>query len=250
MPVHFAGQSCNMEEIMEIAEKHNLIVIEDSAECVGGTFNNKKTGSFGIGCFSFYPTKNMTTGEGGMITTDDEKLAEKIAALKAHGVQTSTFEREKKQRPWLRVATYAGYNFRLCDILSAIGIIQLKKLDKMNDLRRKHAAYLNKNLKELDRVEIPIESEKCKHVYQMYTIKLKNYNRTEFIKKLKEKEIMASVHFDPPVHKQHYYKNKFNNSLPITEKISDSIVTLPLFPQLKKEELDYMISSIREIIKL
>jgi len=245
MPVHFAGQSCDMKEIMEIAEKHNLVVIEDSAECIGGTFDNKKAGSFGIGCFSFYPTKNITTGEGGMLTTNDGKLAEKIAALKAHGVLTSTFERERERRPWLRAATYAGYNFRLCDVLSAIGIVQLKKLDKMNELRRKHAAYLNNELKGVEEIELPYESEKCKHVYQMYTIKLKN-NRDEFVMKLRENRIGASVHFDPPVHTQPFYKGSYN--LPVTEKVSEIILTLPMYPGLKKEQLKYIVDTIKGVI--
>src|SRR3989344_6438765 len=115
MVVHYAGQSCEMDKIMEIAKKHNLVVIEDSAECIGGTFYGKKAGSFGIGCFSFFPTKNMTTGEGGMITLNDEKLAEKIKALSVHGILSTTFEREKKEKPWLRAASYAGYNYRMSD---------------------------------------------------------------------------------------------------------------------------------------
>jgi len=251
MPVHFAGQACNMKEIMEIAEKHNLVVIEDSAECIGGTFGNKRTGSFGIGCFSFYPTKNMTTGEGGMITTDDEKLAEKISALKAHGILTSTFEREKQQKPWLRAATYAGYNFRMCDILSAMGIVQLNKLEKMNELRRKHAAYLNKELKNVEGIEIPYESEKCKHVYQMYTVKLKDkHKRDEFIAKLRKKGIEASVHFDPPVHLQPAYLNlNYKGKLPITEQAANSIVTLPMYPKLTEEELDYISLNVKEVMK-
>ena len=98
MPVHFAGQSCQMDEIMEIAEKHNLKVIEDSAEAIGATFKGKKTGSFGVGCFSFYPTKNITTGEGGMITTNDNKLADITSTLRAHGIAKSTFDREKEKK--------------------------------------------------------------------------------------------------------------------------------------------------------
>lgn len=250
MPVHFAGQSCRMDEVMEIAEKYNLKVIEDSAECLGGEYKGKKAGAFGIGCFSFYPTKNITTGEGGMLTTNDEKLAKKVGALKAHGISSSAFERERKDKPWLRAAMYAGYNYRMCDILAAIGIAQLKKLDKMNELRRKHANYLNKNLSSIKEINIPIELNECKHVYQMYTIKLnEKIDRTKFISKLKEKGIGASVHFDPPVHMQPFYDSLAHNDLKVTEKISRTIVTLPMFPQLKKEELDFMISSIEEALK-
>jgi len=250
MPVHFAGQSCKMDEIMEIAEKHNLEVIEDSAECIGGLFNGKKTGSFATGCFSFYPTKNITTGEGGMVTTDDEELANKISALRAHGILTSTFEREKQEKPWLRAATYAGYNFRLCDILAVIGLVQLKKLDEMNNKRREHANFLNKNLN-LNEIDLPVEQEKCKHVYQMYTIKVKNIDRTKFIMKLREKGVQASVHFDPPAHLQPYYLGLGwkKGVLPVTEKVSESIVTLPMFPQLTNEQLDFMVNAVEESVK-
>lgn len=251
MPVHFAGQPCKMDEIMEIAKKYNLRIIEDSAECIGGLFNRQKAGSFGVGCFSFFPTKNITTGEGGMITTDDDKLAEKISALKAHGILSTTYEREKKEKPWLRAASYAGYNYRMCDILSAVGLIQLRKLDKMNDLRRENAHYLNKNLENIEFIDIPVEMEKCKHVYQMYTIKVKNIDRTKFISKLKEKGVMASVHFDPPVHLQPYYLNSGwkKDDLKVTGEVSQSIVTLPMFPHLTKDELNFMIDAIEKLIK-
>jgi perosamine synthetase len=249
MPVHYAGQSCKMDEIMEIAKKYSLKVIEDSAETVGGTFKGKKTGSFGTGCFSFYPTKNITTGEGGMVTTNDRELAEKVKALRAHGITSTAFEREKKEKPWLRAAEYAGYNYRLCDILAAIGIVQLSKVDKMNELRRKHAEYLTKNLKDIKGIATPVEHKDCRHVYQMYTIKLKDgLDRTRFIQKLKEKGIGATVHFDPPVHEQPFYKNFAHSSLKVTEEVSKTIVTLPMYPDLKKEELDFMIDSTSSIV--
>ena len=250
MPVHFAGQACNMKELMEIAEKNSLKVIEDSAETIGGTFNNKKTGSFGIGCFSFYPTKNLTTGEGGMVTSNDEKLIEDIKVLKSHGMSKTTFAREKAEKPWLRASIKAGYNFRLCDLLAVIGLVQLKKVDKMNDLRRQHALYLNKNL-DFDGIDLPVEKKECRHVYQMYTIKLRGIDRTNFIKMLRDNGIGASVHFDPPVHLQPYYLDSGwkKEDLAVTEQLSKSIVTLPMYPSLTKEELDFMIEKIEEAIK-
>jgi len=251
MPVHFAGHPCKMDEILELAKEHNLKIIEDSAECIGGEYHGKKTGSFGSGCFSFYPTKNMTTGEGGMLTTDDEELAGKVKAMRGHGIESTTYEREKKEKPWLRAASYAGYNFRLCDILAAIGLIQLKKLDEMNELRRKHAAYLNKHLN-LGGINTPFESRDCKHVYQMYTVKVADgVDRTQFVQGLREMGVGASVHFDPPIHLQPYYLNgRFNRGdLSNTEKVADSIVTLPMYPQLQREDLDKMVSSIEESLK-
>lgn len=251
MPVHFAGQPCKMDAIKEIAEKHNLKVIEDSAECIGGKFKNKKAGTFGIGCFSFYPTKNITTGEGGMLTTNDEEFAKKAEALKAHGITSSAFEREKKEKPWLRAASYAGYNYRLCDVLAAIGISQLKKVESMNEARRKHAKYLNERLSDIKHIDAPLEAKDCKHVYQAYTIKLsEKINRTQFINTLRKNGIGASVHFDPPVHMQPYYRSFGHNDLKITEKVSRNIVTLPMYPQLTDEQLDFMIKAITNAITI
>lgn len=254
MPVHYGGQSCAMNEIMEIAEKHDLSVIEDSAESIGAECRGRKTGTFGTGCFSFFPTKNMTTGEGGMLTTNDDELASRINALKGHGIATSTWLRErKKTEPWLRDAILPGYNFRLCDVLAAIGLVQLRKLDEMNDLRRKHAKYLDSRLS-FDGLSTPAEITGNKHVYQMYTVTLDtdNYDRVKFVSSLKENGIGASVHFDPPVHLCSYYKKNHGckkGDFPATEKLAETIVTLPMFPQLKKEELDYMIETIEKTLK-
>lgn len=250
MPVHFAGQSCEMDKIMRIAKKHKLWVIEDSAEAIGAAFKNKKTGSFGIGCFSFFPTKNITTGEGGMITTNDKELIKKIKTLMGHGIPKLTDQRIKDVKPWYRAATMAGYNFRMSNILAAVGVEQMKKIDKMNILRRKQAAYLNKYLKDISEIEIPLQARNCKHVYQMYTIKLRKGNRDMFVKKLKKKGIEASVHFDPPVHLQSFYVKSYKHKkvdLPVTEKLSKSIITLPMYPGMKKKQLDYIVKSSEEI---
>jgi len=249
MPVHFAGLPCDMDKIIEIAEKYDLTIIEDSAETLGGEYKGAKTGSFGVGCFSFYPTKNITCGEGGMLTTNDEALAKKINALKAHGIKTSTYEREKINQPWLRAATYAGYNYRLCDILATIGLEQMKKLETMNSMRIKHAQYLNNNLN-YSEIILPFEPDGYKHVYQMYTIKLdESIDRTVFLKNLRNDGVGASVHFDPPVHAQPYYRNT-NFHLQITDKVSKSIVTLPMYPSLSNEDLDYIIFSIGNALKM
>ncbi len=250
MPVHFGGQPANMDALLKIAKKYKLHIIEDSAETIGGEYKGKKTGNFGIGCFSFFPTKNMTTGEGGMLTTNDSELAETVRTLAGHGISKSTYKREKEKKPWLRGATMAGYNFRMSNILAAIGVEQLKKLPKMNELRRKHSQYLTKNLKGLEGISLPFERENCKHVYQMYTIKVSK-NRDEFLSKLRAKGIGASVHFEPPVHLQPYYMKNYKTKkgdLPVTEKLSESIITLPMYPTMKKSDLDFIIKTIKNII--
>lgn len=252
MPVHFAGHPCEMKQIMEIAEKNNLQVIEDSAECIGGLYDGKKTGSFGIGCFSFFPTKNITTGEGGMITTDDEDLAEKLKAIKAHGIPTTTHDREKSARPWARAAEYAGHNYRLCDINAAIGLEQLKKLDRLNTKRIRLAKYLSKNLADNKRLQVPTIRKGCTHVFQMYTIKLEpTVDRGDFVRRLNEMGVQASVHFDPPAHLQPFYTRLGwkKGDLPVTERVSERIVTLPHFPSMKKEDADVIVEKVNSILK-
>jgi len=250
MPVHYAGQSCRMDRIMSIAQKYNLVVIEDSAETIGGEFKGQKTGSFGIGCFSFFPTKNMTCAEGGMVTTNDKKIAEKIRTYASHGILKSTLQRTKDKVPGYREAILPGYNYRMTDIQAAIGLVQLKKLDRMNELRVRHARYLSERL-ESENIEVPKESKDCKHVFQMYTIRVKGIDRNRFVLKLKEKGISASVHFYPPVHLQKYYKEnlKCHHNLAITEKVANSIVTLPMYPQLTKRQLNEIVRAVNSVVK-
>ncbi|MBU0547138.1 MAG: DegT/DnrJ/EryC1/StrS family aminotransferase [Candidatus Omnitrophica bacterium] len=251
MVVHYAGQACSMGKITKLAALHKLKIIEDSAETIGGTYKKQKTGSFSIGCFSFFPTKNITTGEGGMLTTNDRALADKIKTLAGHGITKNTYDRQYGQDPWFREASYAGYNFRMSGILAAIGIEQLKKLDAMNARRREHAAYLNKKLK-FDEIDLPVELKECRHVYQMYTIKVKKVARRDFVLGLRKKGIMASVHFTPPVHLQQYYARKYKrliHNLPVTERVANSIATLPMYPGLTKKELDYMINSVGKVLR-
>jgi len=246
MPVHFAGQSCDMTEIMALAKKHKLEVIEDSAEAIGATWKGKKTGSFGIGCFSFFPTKNMTAGEGGMITLNDKALAKKIRTLAAHGVPSSAFERQKSKKPWIREAVLAGYNFRMSNILAAVGVEQLKKLNQMNASRIKQAKYLSSHLKKIEGIEIPFEQKNSKHVYQMYTIKVNSKIRDAFVINLRKKGVGASVHFDPPVHQQPFYRKFKKDKLPVTESLARSIVTLPFYPGLSKKDILFIVKAIKD----
>ena len=230
---------------MDIAERYNLRVIEDSAETLGASLEGRVAGSFDIGCFSFYPTKNITTGEGGMVTHNDEALVEKLNIVKAHGTTKPAFVREKGGKPYHRDAVAPAHNLRMSDINASIGIVQMSKLAKMNQLRQEHSQYLNGRLK--DFVKVPKVEDINKHVYQMYVIQVEDIgDRDRLLDFLKENGIGASVHFDPPVHMQSYYREKYPISLPITEDICQRIITLPMFPSLKREELDYIIGKIGE----
>lgn len=248
MPVHFGGQSCDMAQISRIAAKHKLALIEDSAETIGGTFKSKKTGSFGVGCFSFFPTKNITTAEGGMITTNDSRLAGKVSALRAHGII-----KDKAKPSWAREAHFPGYNYRLNNVLAAIGVEQMKILDSLNEKRRSLACIYNGRLKDLRTVVLPVEAKDRAHVYQMYTIKLgiKSISRDSIVKKLNERSIEASVHFDPPVHEQMFYNSKKfrRGALPVTERVSKSIISLPMHPGLEPKDIDTVCDNLIEILK-
>ena len=248
MPVHYAGQAADMTAIAALAAKHKLKIIEDSAESIGATQDGKQTGSWGIGCWSFYPTKNLATGEGGMLTTTDGELANKARAIAGHGVASSTWAREKKEKPWLRAATYAGFNFRMSNILAALGVVQMKKLERMNSARRKHAAQYNRLLnKEL--FDLPVEAPGRNHVYQMYTLKLKGVERTKFLAELRGKGIGATVHFDPPVHTQPFYAELgFGDlKLPVTDKVAATIITLPMYPTMSESDVAFVAEAANEV---
>jgi len=251
MPVHYGGQSADMHAIMKIAEKHDLLVIEDSAETIGGEHHGQKAGTFGVGCFSFYPTKNMTTGEGGILTTNDHELAKKVKALLAHGIDKTTYERENKEKSWYRSASYVGYNFRMSNILAAIGVEQLKKLEKMNNRRRQLAWELSEALSEVSELSLPVERKENRHVYQMYTVRVRGgVDRDDFVKTLNDRGVGASVHFYPPVHLMPPYQvDRYRKgNLSVTEEVMGEIVTLPMYPQMESEDLNYMVDAIQETI--
>jgi len=254
MPVHLYGQMADMEAINEIAKRNKLFVIEDAAQAIGASQNRKMAGSVGdIGCFSFFPTKNMTTGEGGMVTTDDEEIANKVKAIRGHGISTSTHDREEFKEPWARSSVMAGYNFRMNDIAGAIGLVQLSKLDDMNRKRRKHAAFLTEELSKIDGINPPFEMQGAMRTYQMYVIQTdEKIDRDRFVHYLRDNGIEANVHFFPPVHMQDYYMKTYGckeGDFPITEKVARRVVTLPMFPSLTQDQLQKIVDIVGEASK-
>jgi len=250
--VHFGGQPCPMDEISALCQKRNLLLIEDSAETLGAIWDGKQAGSFGVGCFSFYPTKNITTGEGGMFTCNDDDMAARARTLIAHGVPSSAREREKQTMPWQRDAIAAGHNFRMSNVLAAIGYHQLQKVDKMNRMRGAVAEYYNQRLADLGPVlELPYVHPRATHGYQMYTIVAAAEIRNDLVMYLRGRGIGASVHFDPPVHTQAYYRDRFDcvAGLTNTEKLAASIVTLPMYPAMQREDVDYVAAVMQEFFR-
>jgi perosamine synthetase len=252
MCVHWGGQCCDMDQLLNLTKKHKLLLIEDSAETLGGSWRGQQAGSFGIGCFSFFPTKNITAGEGGMLTTNDPAMAKTIKAYVGHGIDSSTYSRKDKSNSWFRSASYAGYNFRMSNILAAIGYEQLKKIDQFNEIRRKRARLYTELLKDIDGIIVPFEAPEAHHVYQMYAIRLrKTINRNKFVSDLNQLGIGASVHFYPPVHRHTYYqKHGYGNvKLPVTEKVATTCVSLPIYPGLTKSDVVYITDAIKKLMR-
>lgn len=239
LPVHLYGNAANMTKIMEIATKHNLAVIEDACQAHGAEWNGQKVGSFGTGAFSLYPTKNMTVGEGGMITTNDDAVAENSNLLRAHGSKVRYYH------------DILGYNYRMTDIEGAIGIEQLKKLPKFNAARQANAKYLNEKLGELKGIIVPKAPENVTHVYHQYTIRITSEfgkTRDEVLAAITEAGIGSAVFYPLPVNEQKVYKDLgYTNNTPVAEKVAKEVLSLPVHPGLKQEDLDYIVETFKGI---
>ena len=234
MPVHLYGQAADMKAILEIAEKHDLKIIGDACQAHGAKYNKKMVGSFGdLECFSFYPTKNITTSEGGMITTNNEEIAEKAISLRNHG-------REKTK--WGYEHGCLGYNYRTTDIASAIGNEQLKKLPMFNKKRQENAKFLNKKLDFINEIKIPYVLPTCEHVYHQYTIVCKN--RDKIIQTLKKHEIGYGIYYPKPLHFYAHLKKYAHTDLKYAEETAQKVVSLPVHPALTKNDLNKIIDAI------
>lgn len=245
--VHYGGYPCDMDAIMKIASDHNLKVIEDAAHAPGAEYKSKKCGTIGdIGCFSFFSNKNLATGEGGMIVTNNEALAEKIRIMRSHGMTTLTWDRHKGHAYSYDVIDI-GFNYRINEMASALGLVQLKKLDENNEKRRKIVDEYRIRLNSISEISIPFRNYKVKSSNHIFPILLsKNIERNAFIDTLKEKGIQTSIHY-PPIHLFTYYRKMFGfkeEILPKTEFVGTHEVTLPLYPMMTEKEIEYLVSCI------
>jgi perosamine synthetase len=229
LPVHLYGQPCDMAAITEIAGRHKLIVVEDACQAHGATFDGQPVGSFGTGCFSFYPTKNMTTGEGGIITTNDDALAERLRLLRNHG-QSQRYRHE-----------ILGYHFRTTDIQAAIGLVQLEKLPAWNEQRIANARYLNERLMD---VRVPIVAPNRRHVFHQYTIRVSG-DRQALQDHLSEYSVGTAIHYPHPIHHQPFYRSLgYDDVLPEAEAASREVLSLPVHPALSQSDLDRIVGAV------
>jgi len=250
VPVDYGGLPCKINEVCEIAKNKDLIVIEDSAEALGSTINGKKTGSVSDSAiFSFCGNKVLTTGEGGAVVTNSKTINEKIKSLRSHGRvdKINYFENTQEAK-----YEHLGYNWRMSSITAAMGISQLNKLDKIIKMRQENAIFISSKLSKHSEIRVPASPSGHEHIYQMYTIQLQNEKiRDGLHDYLSEKGIFSKVYFSP-IHLTPFYKAKFNqkeNSLPNTEKISQQVLTLPIYPNMTMEEKNYLVDTVSEFFE-
>lgn len=244
MPIHYGGSPCLIREIREIANDHNLLLIEDAAESLGANIKGKKVGTFGDSAmFSFCQNKIISTGEGGVVTTDSKDIYEKLKLIRSHGrLETQDYFSTTDYMEYVSL----GYNFRMPSLNAALGISQLEKIDEIIEMRQQVARYMADKLSEIKEVVLPNSLPDYYHVYQMFTIMVNEDSRDDLIKYLSTNGIMTKVYFDP-IHLTKFYRTKYGYNgcdLPFTEMISKKVLSLPIYPSLTVEEIDYIANNI------
>lgn len=234
LPVHLYGHMCDIEAIMDIADRHSLIVIEDACQAIGATYKGKPAGSFGTGVFSLYATKNVMSGEGGMITTNSDEIAEKCRLIRNHGMRVRYYH------------DMLGYNYRMSDLHAAIGLAQIRRIDEFLQKRRENAKYLTANI---EAVITPKVKPGYEHVWHQYTIRVDgNRDRDAAVKKLNDAGIGTGIFYPVPAHQQGYMRDIVGDiSLPVSEKMAKQVISLPVHPQVSKDDLKKIVSEVNKL---
>jgi dTDP-4-amino-4,6-dideoxygalactose transaminase len=267
IPVHYGGQPCDLKSVYELAQKHDLAVLEDAAHAIGSSYRGDKIGSSshldrysGSGnvrsaaAYSFYAIKNMTTGEGGMLATCDEDLADKVRLLRLHGMSRDAWKRYSEKGSWYYEVVEAGYKYNLTDMQAALGLHQLEKLDSFIDKRQKYASIYDEAFSEVEGLGVPISHEDRMHPYHLYELKVEsnvlNIGRDKFISELDNRNVGTSVHWIPN-HMQPYYKDEADvdkTNLSKTEEMYKKSLSLPIYPKMERGDIDYVISAVYDIL--
>jgi dTDP-4-amino-4,6-dideoxygalactose transaminase len=256
IPVHFGGQPCAMDRIVEIAKQHKLKVIEDAAHALPAAYHGKKVGTIGdITCFSFYATKTITTGEGGMATTDNPEWANRMRVMSLHGISLDAWNRYTEKGSWYYEIIYPGYKYNLTDIAAALGSEQLKKCDQFYEARRRIAERYDKAFANLAEIQVPVRVPEIQHAWHLYVIQLElerlRMNRHEFIERLKKEGVGTSVHFIP-LHLHPYYRDRFGykpSDFPNASAVFERIVSLPIYPNMTEANVRDVIVAVRKLIQ-
>ncbi|MCI8409812.1 MAG: UDP-4-amino-4,6-dideoxy-N-acetyl-beta-L-altrosamine transaminase [Lachnospiraceae bacterium] len=248
--VHFTGQPCKMDKIHEIAEKYNLLVIEDAAHALGADYKGKKIGSISdMTTFSFHPVKHITTGEGGMITTNSKELYDKLVLFRSHGITRDERFLEKNEGGWYYEQLDLGYNYRITDIQCALGISQMKKLERFVERRREIAKRYNEAFADIKGIQIPKQEAGCHNSWHLYVIQVLEKDRKEVFDALRSKNIGVNVHYIPVYKHPYYQKNGYEKvCCRNAEQYYANAISIPMYPLLSKEEQEYVIETIKEVI--
>ena len=255
IPVHFGGQPCDMDEITEIADEHDLIVIEDAAHAIDAEYKGKKIGNISkLTCFSFHPVKNITTAEGGMVTTNDDDLCDKLLMFRTHGISKTAEKRFGKAGDYFYDMQFLGFRYNMSELHASIGIHQLNKLGGFQKRRREIADIYNRELQKIEEITIPYVQEKVKHTWHLYVIQLNleklRVDRDHIFRALREENIGVNVHYIP-VHYHSFYKTNFGlkqGLLPNVEWLYPRLLTIPLFPKMSDNDVYDVINAIEKVI--
>lgn len=256
MPVHFGGQPCDLAELQEIARREDIAIIEDAAHAAGAAYGNRKIGTFGAAtAFSFYTIKNMTTGEGGMLTTDDPELADRVRHLSLHGMSRDAWKRYAGAGSWYYEVDAPGFKYNMSDIQAALGIPQLRKLDGFIAARTRLAELYTALFSDVPEIEVPTVHGNRTHAWHLYVIRLRldhpAVSRSDVIEHLRAMNVGTSVHFIP-VHLHPYYARTYGyrrDDFPVAEDLYDRIISLPLYPAMEESDVQYVVDCVTDAVR-
>jgi dTDP-4-amino-4,6-dideoxygalactose transaminase len=256
IPVHMGGQPCDMKPILELARHYNLKVIEDAAHALPAAYHGRKVGTIGdITCFSFYATKTITTGEGGMATTENPEWAKRMRMMSLHGISLDAWDRYTDKGSWYYEIIHPGYKYNLTDIAGALGIEQLKRCDQFWEARRRIASHYHEAFADLPEIQVPACLPDTQHAWHLYVIQLNmerlRINRQDFIKALKSQNIGTSVHFIP-LHLHPFYRETFGYrpaDFPQASAVFERIISLPIYPKMTEADVRDVIVAVRKLVQ-
>lgn len=256
IPVHFAGQTCDMGDLMALARSRGLKVIEDAAHALPSRYHGQHAGTFGdLGCFSFYATKTLTTGEGGMLVTDNPEYAEKARIMSLHGISKDAWKRYTAAGSWYYEISYPGYKYNMTDMAAALGLVQLGRCVELTEIRRRYARMYSQAFAETPEVEPLSDAGDPDHAWHLYVIRLNlerlAISRDEFINQLRDLNVGTSVHFIP-LHLHPYYREKYGyepSACPSALSLYERIISLPLYSRMSDEDVKYAIDAVMSVVK-
>jgi dTDP-4-amino-4,6-dideoxygalactose transaminase len=255
VPVHYAGQACSLRELLGIAGSHRIPIVEDAAHAAGTGYEGARIGTHGRAvCFSFYAIKNMTTGEGGMITTNDDDLVQRLRLLSLHGMSRDAWKRYTEAGSWYYEVLEPGFKYNMTDVQASLGIHQLHRLDGFIRRRQEIAAFYDEAFSDLPEILLPPRLPGRNHTFHLYPIRLRTdllrLNRSDFIEELRARNVGASVHFIP-LHRHPFYRERYGyrpQQFPVCEEIYRGLLSLPLYPKMTDQDAADVIAAVRDIV--